>query len=90
MSSFDRGLNYMASSNYYFTNILIYILPLNIFICSFTILAGTKLANPNGAVSTEQLWQAFFANPVDWWDNRKNKVIEFLLVLLSSGLSYNY
>lgn len=47
MSSFDRGLNYMASS--------------------------TKLANPNGAVSTEQLWQAFFANPVDWWDNRKNK-----------------
>lgn len=23
--------------------------------------------------STQELWQAFFANPVDWWDNRKNK-----------------
>uniref|UniRef100_A0A0D9VWL4 Uncharacterized protein n=1 Tax=Leersia perrieri TaxID=77586 RepID=A0A0D9VWL4_9ORYZ len=23
--------------------------------------------------STEQLWQAFFANPLDWWDNRTNK-----------------
>ncbi|MQL90531.1 hypothetical protein Taro_023121 [Colocasia esculenta] len=23
--------------------------------------------------SAEELWQAFFANPVDWWDNRKNK-----------------
>ncbi|KAK2970192.1 hypothetical protein RJ640_019660 [Escallonia rubra] len=28
-------------------------------------------ANTTG--STEELWQAFFANPVDWWDNRKNK-----------------
>uniref|UniRef100_A0A7N0T3X4 Uncharacterized protein n=1 Tax=Kalanchoe fedtschenkoi TaxID=63787 RepID=A0A7N0T3X4_KALFE len=26
-----------------------------------------------GSNSTEALWQAFFANPVDWWDNRKNK-----------------
>jgi len=24
--------------------------------------------------STEELWQAFFANPLDWWDNRTNKV----------------
>jgi hypothetical protein len=24
--------------------------------------------------STEALWQAFFANPLDWWDNRKDKV----------------
>lgn len=24
-------------------------------------------------VSTQELWQAFFANPLDWWDNRKNK-----------------
>ncbi|KAL2540637.1 Protein OSB1 [Abeliophyllum distichum] len=23
--------------------------------------------------STEELWQAFFANPLEWWDNRKNK-----------------
>ncbi|CAL4926314.1 unnamed protein product [Urochloa decumbens] len=23
--------------------------------------------------STEELWQAFFANPLDWWDNRTNK-----------------
>ncbi|EXB26567.1 hypothetical protein L484_012560 [Morus notabilis] len=36
---------------------------------------GRKLGN-NGASSdetVEQLWQAFFANPVDWWDNRKTK-----------------
>lgn len=25
--------------------------------------------------SVEESWQAFFANPVDWWDNRKNKVL---------------
>ncbi|GLU03604.1 hypothetical protein SLE2022_207940 [Rubroshorea leprosula] len=25
------------------------------------------------ASSTEELWQAFFANPVEWWDNRKSK-----------------
>jgi hypothetical protein len=38
--------------------------------------AGKKLGN-NGASnmgSIEESWQAFFANPVDWWDNRKNKV----------------
>ncbi|GJN24004.1 hypothetical protein PR202_gb11708 [Eleusine coracana subsp. coracana] len=23
--------------------------------------------------SSEELWQAFFANPLDWWDNRVNK-----------------
>ncbi|KAI3421398.1 uncharacterized protein J3R85_012314 [Psidium guajava] len=23
--------------------------------------------------STVELWQAFFANPLEWWDNRKNK-----------------
>lgn len=37
--------------------------------------AGKKLGN-NGASnmgSIEESWQAFFANPVDWWDNRKNK-----------------
>ncbi|KAI7754597.1 hypothetical protein M8C21_003725 [Ambrosia artemisiifolia] len=27
----------------------------------------------NGTGSVEELWQAFFANPADWWDNRKNK-----------------
>ncbi|WOL15261.1 hypothetical protein Cni_G24042 [Canna indica] len=27
----------------------------------------------NSSESPEELWQAFFANPVDWWDNRKNK-----------------
>ncbi|KAJ0610404.1 putative single-stranded DNA-binding protein [Helianthus annuus] len=30
----------------------------------------------NGTGSVEELWQAFFANPVDWWDNRKNKVTD--------------
>lgn len=27
----------------------------------------------NTTGSIEELWQAFFANPVDWWDNRKDK-----------------
>ncbi|KAM7521658.1 hypothetical protein LguiA_011560 [Lonicera macranthoides] len=27
----------------------------------------------NSTRSIEELWQAFFANPLDWWDNRKNK-----------------
>ncbi|KAL0437412.1 UNVERIFIED_CONTAM: protein OSB1, mitochondrial [Sesamum radiatum] len=27
----------------------------------------------NSTGSTEELWQAFFANPMEWWDNRKNK-----------------
>ncbi|KAL8259074.1 hypothetical protein R6Q59_027027 [Mikania micrantha] len=36
---------------------------------------GRKQKNyaANGTGSVEELWQAFFANPVDWWDNRKNK-----------------
>lgn len=42
---------------------------------SNSIMAGRKPSS--GAVdntaSTQELWQAFFANPVDWWDNRKNK-----------------
>ncbi|KAH6797936.1 hypothetical protein C2S52_022490 [Perilla frutescens var. hirtella] len=29
--------------------------------------------SPNSTGSTEELWQAFFANPMEWWDNRKNK-----------------
>ncbi|KAL5792826.1 hypothetical protein ACOSP7_001420 [Xanthoceras sorbifolium] len=37
--------------------------------------AGKKVGNNagNNMGSTEELWQAFFANPVEWWDNRKNK-----------------
>lgn len=27
----------------------------------------------NSSGSIEELWQAFFANPTDWWDNRDNK-----------------
>ncbi|XP_057508770.1 protein OSB2, chloroplastic-like [Actinidia eriantha] len=36
---------------------------------------GRKFSNSavNNTGSTEALWQAFFANPMDWWDNRKNK-----------------
>ncbi|XP_078437358.1 protein OSB1, mitochondrial-like [Wolffia australiana] len=29
--------------------------------------------NPNQGSTPEELWQAFFANPTEWWDNRKNK-----------------
>ncbi|ESR57163.1 hypothetical protein CICLE_v10021384mg [Citrus x clementina] len=37
--------------------------------------AGKKYANSSGnnMGSTEELWQAFFASPNEWWDNRKNK-----------------
>ncbi|XP_076960962.1 protein OSB1, mitochondrial-like [Bidens hawaiensis] len=31
------------------------------------------VSNGTGTGSVEKLWQEFFANPVDWWDNRKNK-----------------
>ncbi|XP_062080888.1 protein OSB2, chloroplastic-like isoform X2 [Humulus lupulus] len=35
---------------------------------------GKKFAaNANSDETVEQLWQAYFANPVEWWDNRKNK-----------------
>ncbi|XP_030456581.1 protein OSB2, chloroplastic-like isoform X1 [Syzygium oleosum] len=32
---------------------------------------GSNPVHNNG--STVELWQAFFANPLEWWDNRKNK-----------------
>lgn len=40
-----------------------------------SVTSGAKLGDyvGNHGGSTEELWQAFFANPVDWWDNRKNK-----------------
>ncbi|XP_009367752.2 protein OSB2, chloroplastic-like isoform X1 [Pyrus x bretschneideri] len=41
---------------------------------SFT--AGRNLGNnatKNITETTQELWQAFFANPVEWWDNRKTK-----------------
>ncbi|KAK1428366.1 hypothetical protein QVD17_17199 [Tagetes erecta] len=42
---------------------------------SSSMTTGKKQKNyaANGTGSVEELWQAFFANPVDWWDNRKNK-----------------
>ncbi|XP_077247361.1 protein OSB1, mitochondrial-like [Tasmannia lanceolata] len=40
-----------------------------------SVTSGMKHGNfsVNNVGSAEELWQAFFANPVDWWDNRKNK-----------------
>ncbi|XP_020093126.1 protein OSB2, chloroplastic-like isoform X2 [Ananas comosus] len=40
-----------------------------------TVSSGEKVGkfDGNSSNSTEELWQAFFANPVDWWDNRRNK-----------------
>ncbi|KAI4329719.1 hypothetical protein MLD38_028072 [Melastoma candidum] len=29
--------------------------------------------NSQSAGSNAELWQAFFANPLEWWDNRRNK-----------------
>ncbi|KAF5459322.1 hypothetical protein F2P56_023278 [Juglans regia] len=42
---------------------------------SNSVMAGKKFGNnaASNVGSVEELWQAFFANPVDWWDNRKNK-----------------
>lgn len=42
---------------------------------SSSMMAGKKFGNnaAGNMGSIEELWQAFFANPVDWWDNRKNK-----------------
>lgn len=42
-----------------------------------SIFSGKKIGNiaASSAGSVEELWQAFFANPVEWWDNRKNKVL---------------
>lgn len=36
-------------------------------------ITGRKNLTVNTTGSTQELWQAFFANPVDWWDNRKDK-----------------
>ncbi|CAH9074569.1 unnamed protein product [Cuscuta epithymum] len=37
--------------------------------------SGTKPKNfaANSTGTVEELWQAFFANPMEWWDNRRNK-----------------
>ncbi|KAH8479360.1 hypothetical protein H0E87_031353 [Populus deltoides] len=37
--------------------------------------AGSKFGNntANDMGSMEERWQAFFANPLEWWDNRKDK-----------------
>uniref|UniRef100_A0A2P2JYH9 Uncharacterized protein MANES_05G084100 n=1 Tax=Rhizophora mucronata TaxID=61149 RepID=A0A2P2JYH9_RHIMU len=42
---------------------------------SNTMTTGRKLGNnaANNTASIQELWQAFFANPLEWWDNRKNK-----------------
>ncbi|KAB5557509.1 hypothetical protein DKX38_008418 [Salix brachista] len=39
--------------------------------------AGSKFGNntANDAGSKEERWQAFFSNPSEWWDNRKDKVV---------------
>jgi hypothetical protein len=37
--------------------------------------AGNNNAGNYNAGSVVELWQAFFANPGEWWDNRKNKVM---------------
>ncbi|KAF9682956.1 hypothetical protein SADUNF_Sadunf05G0162100 [Salix dunnii] len=40
--------------------------------------AGSKFGNntANDLGSMEERWQAFFSNPSEWWDNRKDKVLE--------------
>lgn len=38
----------------------------------FAVVSGRKVSNSTGSVV--ELWQAFFANPDEWWDNRNKKV----------------
>ncbi|KAK2455436.1 protein OSB1, mitochondrial [Trifolium repens] len=33
----------------------------------------SNVGNNSAGSSVVELWQAFFANPAEWWDNRKNK-----------------
>jgi hypothetical protein len=35
----------------------------------------SNVGNNSAGSSVVELWQAFFANPAEWWDNRKNKVM---------------
>ncbi|PNY11915.1 protein OSB2 chloroplastic-like [Trifolium pratense] len=44
---------------------------------------GKKVSNAgnySAGSSVVELWQAFFANPGEWWDNRKNKVMLTIFV----------
>jgi len=36
------------------------------------LVSGRKVSSGTGSVV--ELWQAFFANPGEWWDNRMTKV----------------
>src|SRR5262249_38977233 len=47
---------------------------------AFQLMAGIKPGNNTGnnMGSTLELWQAFFANPLDWRDYRKNKVLRLV------------
>lgn len=41
---------------------------------------GKRASNHFG--SLEETWQSFFASPVEWWDNRKNKVLMFIQIVI--------
>ncbi|GAU50487.1 hypothetical protein TSUD_26310 [Trifolium subterraneum] len=40
----------------------------------------SNAGNYSAGGSVVELWQAFFANPGEWWDNRKNKVMLTIFV----------
>ncbi|KAL9227553.1 hypothetical protein vseg_003230 [Gypsophila vaccaria] len=40
---------------------------------SMTSAAKFNSSAPPSKLSPQELWQAFFANPTEWWDNRNNK-----------------
>lgn len=41
----------------------------------FAVISGRRVSYAsNNAASVVESWQAFFANPGEWWDNRQKKV----------------
>jgi len=43
-----------------------------ILLNNFAVVSGRKVSSGSGSVV--KLWQEFFANPREWWDNRMTKV----------------
>ena len=44
---------------------------------------GKRASNYFG--SPQETWQSFFAIPVEWWDNRKNKILMFIQIVIDNG-----
>ncbi|KAL9261058.1 OSB1, mitochondrial-like protein [Drosera capensis] len=47
--------------------------PVDLYDSNYSSMDSGGNVSGNGKLSVEELWQAFFANPTDWWDNRTTK-----------------